>query len=284
MSIFTRDVALKKTLQDYCDSRDKVRSMYAHGIKALQDAQEISKGVLEYGIGGYIMPRDSESEVLRRIDASYWRAALDLTKLSTIMDATAMKQFRDALDTKDMPDFTMDSVQATFLEMFQKRDEMFGRGCWEVFRKIKPGRWVSNDKEPFKIGTGRIVMSFWMESRVWCDYPRLNYSNRDTVNDVDRIFRVLDGKPPNPGGLESALNGFFKDNPTEAFENEYFRVRGFANGNAHIWFLRHDLVDKLNSVIADYCGGNALADATENTHHRPRPTERYEPGVPHGSV
>ena len=278
------NVALKKTLQDYCDSRDKVRSMYAHGIKALRDSQELSKQVLEYGIGGYIMPRDSRDEVLRRIDASYWRAALNLTKLSTIMDATAMTKFQNALDTKDMPDFTMDAVQATFLEMYQNRDEMFGRGCWEVMRKIKPGRYVSNDKEIFGIGKGRIVLGYWFESRVWCEYPRCNYSMRDTINDVDRIFRVLDGKQPNPSGLESELNGFFKEHPTEAFENDYFRVRGFANGNAHIWFLRHDLVDKLNDVIADYCGGNALADGTERTRHTPRQTEPMTGPARHGSI
>ena len=283
MSLHT-NLALKKNLLDYCDSRDAVRSMYSHGVKALRDSIELSKQVIEYGIGGYVMPRDSEEEVLRRIDANYWRAALNLTKLSTIMDATAMTKFQNALDTKDMPDFTMESVEATFLEMYQKRDEMFGRGCWEVMRKIKPGRYVSNDREPFGIGKGRIVLEFWFESSQWNHYPRTNYSMRDTINDVDRIFRVLDGKQPNPQGLESELNGFFKDHPDERFENEYFMVRAFANGNAHIWFRRHDLVDKLNDVIAAYCGGNALPDASERTFHKQRPTERYEAGVPHGSV
>lgn len=279
-----QSLALKKTLLDYCDSRDEVRSMYKHGIKALRDSIEQSKKVIEYGIGGYVMPRDSEEEVLRRIDANYWRAALNLTKLSTIMDATAMTKFQNALDTKEMPDFTMQAVESTFLEMYQNRDEMFGRGCWEVMRKIKPGRYVSNDKEPFGIPKGRIVLTMWFESSKWNNYPRVNYSMRDTINDVDRIFRVLDGKQPNPQGFESELNGFFKENPDERFENEYFRVRGFANGNAHIWFRRGDLVDKVNDVIAKYCGGNAIPDATQHTRHQQRPAERYEPGVPHGSV
>jgi hypothetical protein len=280
----SHDVALKKTLEDYCESRDAVRSLYAHGRKALHGAESLARETIQYGISGSSQPRDSEDEVNRSIDASYWRAALDLTKLSTIMDATAMTTFRNALGTREMPEFTIDTVQATFLEMFQNRDEMFGRGCWEVMRKIKPGRYVSNDKEVFGIPKGRIVLTFWFDSSKWTTVPRTNYSMHDTINDVDRIFRVLDGEPPNPSGFETELNQFFKEHPTDRFENEYFKVRAFANGNAHIWFRRGDLVDKLNDVIAAYCGGNALPDGTERTHHKQRPTSAYEGGVPHGSV
>lgn len=282
MSIRT-DVALKKTLGEYCDARDKVREMYKHGCKALRDAESMMRESIPYGISGYAQPRDSESEVLRRIDAQFWRHALDLTKLSTIMDAKAMQQFRNELETDKMPEFTLESVQATFLDMYQSRDEMFGRGCWEVFRSIKPGRYVSNDKEPYKIpANARVILGFWFESN-WSKGRRVNYSRTDTVNDVDRIFRVLDGKEPNPRGFESELNAFFAKHPDEMFENEYYRVRCFANGNAHIWFIREDLVDKLNKTIAEYCGPG-LPDTSQHTHHRPRPTSDYEAGVRAGSL
>ena len=282
MSIM-RDVALKKTLQDYCDNRDAVRNLYAHGRKAISDAEKLANETLRYGITGNAHPRDSIEEVFRSMDGRYWADALDLTKLSTIMDAKAMKVFRDSLGTKEMPEFTMDNVEATFLEMYQSRDEMFSRGCWEVFRSIKPGRWVSNDKEPYSIPKGRIVLEWWFESSKWSTYPRTNYSKSDTIKDVDRIFRVLDGKQPHPRGFESELNDFFKNNPTDRFENEYFKVRAFANGNAHIWFRRGDLVDKLNGVIAEYCGP-ALPDVGQSSRHTNRPTSAYEGAVPHGSV
>lgn len=278
------NLALKKTLEDYCDARDAVRSLYEHGIKAIQDSCELAKQTLPHGISGYCMPRDSIGEVFTRIDSSYWNTALDLTKLSTIMDAKAMKQFRDSLGTKDMPEFTIDNVQATFLDMFQKRDEMFARGCWEVFRAIQPGQYVSNDRDPYGIpANARLILSYWFENN-YSDGRRVRYHKSDTINDVDRIFRVLDGKLPNDRGLESELNGFFAKHPEEMFENEYFKVRAFKNHNGHIWFKRADLVDKVNDQIARYCGGNALPDVSQNKHHRPRPTERYEAGVPHGSV
>lgn len=270
------DLALKKTLQDYCDNRDAVRAMYDHGLKALKDAEALCKTVLRYGMSGYCQPRDSREQVFTQLDGRYWTDALDLTKLSTIMDAKSMKQFRDSLGTKDMPDFTMDNVESTFISMFQQKDEMFARGCWEVFRSINPGKYVSNDKEPYGIPANkRLIMSYWFSPN-YSSGRRVCHHRTDTINDVDRIFRVLDGKQPNPRGFESELNEFLGKTPDEMFENEYFRVRAFANQNGHIWFKRADLVDKLNDQIALHCGP-ALPDVGEYKHHKPRPTSNMTP-------
>jgi predicted RNA methylase len=51
----------------------------------------------------------------------------------------------------------------------------------------------------------------------------------------------------------------------KAFEasSDYFRVKAFKNGNLHVWFLRDDLVEKVNQLLADYYGA-ALGDASED--------------------
>jgi hypothetical protein len=37
-------------------------------------------------------------------------------------------------------------------------------------------------------------------------------------------------------------------------DGAYFKVRAFKNGNAHLWFTRDDLVEKVNKLLADYYG------------------------------
>ncbi|PZR92311.1 MAG: hypothetical protein DI537_14095 [Stutzerimonas stutzeri] len=37
-------------------------------------------------------------------------------------------------------------------------------------------------------------------------------------------------------------------------DTEYFKIRGFKNGNAHLWFQRDDLVVKVNKLLGEYYG------------------------------
>ena len=67
--------------------------------------------------------------------------------------------------------------------------------------------------------------------------------------------------PYEQGGLATALNQHYDKGNDEPFVNELFKIRCFGNGNSHIWFLRQDVLDKVNQTIADYCDGNAIPDA-----------------------
>ncbi|WP_299940024.1 class I SAM-dependent methyltransferase [uncultured Nitratireductor sp.] len=44
-------------------------------------------------------------------------------------------------------------------------------------------------------------------------------------------------------------------NPKQSeHEGQFFRIRIFKNGNAHLWFTRKDLLEKVNKILADYYG------------------------------
>jgi hypothetical protein len=69
---------------------------------------------------------------------------------------------------------------------------------------------------------------------------------------------LLDGKPipDNRSDITTRLMEHIRDNPAEdVYEDEFFRVRYFQKGTAHLTFKRLDLVERMNDIIAKHYPG-----------------------------
>ncbi|WP_196518336.1 DUF4942 domain-containing protein [Halomonas sp. PA16-9] len=79
--------------------------------------------------------------------------------------------------------------------------------------------------------------------------------------------RALTGAPRRapelPPGGEPQGRPVGRGERTGELETDWLRCRWFANGNLHLWLKREDHIDRINALIADYCGA-ALA----HDHHR----------------
>lgn len=213
---------------------------------------------------------DKSLEVYRKqLDASVWVHLLERVGVEQIMDKTAKGELQASL-LAEVPEISAENVSATIEHLFSQSDLIFKRGLATAFSKLDR-RFKSHDS--FKIGS-RIILTY-----VFNDWGSWHYSSRhgDTLMDIERVFAVLDGKTPNPGALVRAVDdsrGRGLDPRQSECVTEYFKIRGFKNGNAHVWFMRDDLVEKANQDLADYYGdviGDAMAkDATaEDLKHRP---------------
>lgn len=200
--------------------------------------------------------RDASLDAFRRqLDARVWVHVVGLTGMSDLMDRTAKEQLDQDL-CGDVPEFSEDAARQVFESLLGDAPLIFQRGLARTFSDLDR-RFKSHDG--FKIGS-RIILT-----RVFDERGSFSYHSRmrDTLADVERVFAVLDGVKPDPGALcraiaEDRRGGW---NPRQSVtETPYFRVRCFQNGNAHLWFLRDDLVDKANQVLADYYG-EVLPDA-----------------------
>lgn len=62
---------------------------------------------------------------------------------------------------------------------------------------------------------------------------------------------LLDGKPipDNRSDITTRLMAHIRDNPAE---DEFFRVRYFQKGTAHLTFKRLELVKRMNAIIAKH--------------------------------
>jgi len=255
MSVYT-DLIVPPTLEAVCRMRDEVLAKVAEGRRLMDEADEALMRHFRYaGLPGEAKPRMGMDETRRRVDASLWRMAFDMTGLMQVMDAEAKKKFFHQVE-KEAPPFTMETVRSTLLSVMQDAETMFARGLVNVFRGLSRDH-RTNTNEPFKINRRAILTS--MVQSNFSGGLTISYRSyaSETLNDIDRVFRVLDGQPHVARSLETAMNAAFSKG--EEFVGDYCRARAFMNGNLHLQFTRQDLLDKGNRIIHDYYKGVALA-------------------------
>lgn len=255
MSIFT-NVAVTTKLTDLLQAREDALRLIADARRLT----DLAKNLLSQ-YGPYLMPRgaelpDDEKRVQSELDCSMWRRAFDLTGFKQLMDAQAVAEFEKSLSSSPA-EFTDANVRATFIDLRLNASEMFRRGVFNVFRYLSDD-YRTNAVEPFRIGR-KVVMS-WMVGPSYRRGLCIKYGNSaDKLNDLDRVFKTLEGKSFQPRTLESAMNAAFEQ--CKVFEDDYYRAKAFKNGNLHLEFKRLDLLEKVNEEIAEFYAGGALPDA-----------------------
>lgn len=214
--------------------------------------------------------------VARRLaDAQVWASLVARTEMDHLMDKQAKDQLRaqmayvpervdphtgmlintDEIE-KGLPPVTVEAVEATLRGLVEDAGMIFARGVANAFTQLDR-RFRSHDG--FSIGARIILAGAFDQFGSWSYYR----NQRDILIDVERVFLVLGGRGPRAayagivGAVEAARKaqglGWGRVARTDV-EGEFFRVRIFKNGNAHLWFTRKDLVAKVNQVLADYYG------------------------------
>jgi len=195
---------------------------------------------------------DAYLATARRImDVDAWAHVVTITDLERLMDRQAKDELRRQLQ-ENPPEFTVENVTATLEQFALDAGMIFRRGVARCFSDLDR-RFRSHDG--WKIGSRIILTGCFNDWGSW-NYRR---NERDTIQDIERAFMVLDGRQPPAtyAGLvakveEDRRGG--RDARQSLTETEFFKVRGFKNGNAHIWFKRDDLLAKVNQLLGEYYG------------------------------
>jgi len=247
VSVFDTFVAKRQTLVDFCNHRAGIVKLLAEHDAHFQLIQAEMKKFYQYGMPRSAEPFGQLDDSIKELDRMYWRQSFDHTGLMQLLDAQSKKKFDQDLQANP-PAFTIENVQSSFVDLAQNAGKMFDDGVINVFRRL-PGCYKSNDD--FKIGP-KIVMSWMVESR-WSRGLQLRYgAGEDEINDVDRVFKTLDGKKYVERSLSCAMNTAIQDGGF--YEDEYFAAKAYKNGNLHLRFKRADLVEKVNLIIAKRYG------------------------------
>jgi len=203
--------------------------------------------------------------VTKGVDRSVWAHLIASTGLDKLMDRAERDAFRDALE-KDPPPATAENCFATMERLLGESDLIFKRGIATAFSRLDR-RFRSHDG--FKVGA-RMVLSHAFSEGSWNHYSK----HDETLIDVERAFCQLDSKPQPErmggivGAVDEARRGLGWGNHAFRAENDYFRVEAYKNGNAHLWFKRKDLVQRVNQLLADYYGAavGASPDVADVKH------------------
>jgi hypothetical protein len=181
----------------------------------------------------------------RQLDASVWTYLYEETGIREMMDATAARDFDRSL-REEVPEVTAANLRATFETLFGNADLIFARGLAVAFARLDR-RFKSHDA--FKRGSRMII------DRAFSEYSgNFNRSWAEETNiDVERVFAKLDGGTPAGRGLIQEIDACRPGyGPQQSVtESSYFRIRGFKNGNAHLWATRDIVRDRRKRLPSD---------------------------------
>ncbi|WP_206245860.1 DUF4942 domain-containing protein [Novosphingobium terrae] len=210
------------------------------------------------------------------VDRLCWRNLMDTLGFDQLLDRQAREEFRNSLNKSPIP-FTAENAAATFGNIWENRRALFLRGIANTFSNLDR-RFRSHDG--FKIGS-RLILDGSLEEggSSWKHYER-----RDTLRDVERVFRELEGKEPlsEAISISSLVTRASKMPRPHVIEGEYFRIRLFSNGNLHLWFERKDLLEQVNKLLAEYYG-EAIGDSYTTTEADDAPEFHLTPAKNFGA-
>lgn len=256
MSILDNNIALRRTVEDYAEARDEAIASY---ISAHRQIERMKADLAK--LGDLLCPYNARFELepedfTKALDQRLWQLVFDKTEIPRYMDAKARADFNRSLEHDPVP-FTVENVRSTLVSAASQVDEMFARGLYELFCS-RASHLTTNSREPFKLPR-KIIWSYMVASE-WVRWNglRISHAVEPKINDLDRVLRTLAGEDFTPHSLSTKINSAWQTGDT--FEDDLLKVRGFRNGNIHVWIKRQDVIDKANRVIAEYAGPALAAD------------------------
>ena len=248
----------RMTVEQQIEHRRRCLVLVDQALTALREADELFR-VATGNAHGFLLLCSSEHRrlsfperhssfleaVTKRFDRDAWLYLMEATGLRALMDHEAVESFRKALET-DPPALDGDAVGATFKQFYEDREKTFRRGIVNVFKGLVRPKYRSHDS--FKIGRRVILTGALSEVSRYV-------KRRSELADIERIFYVVDHQPlPDPQYDAAARIHMAQSKHETRCQTDYFELRWFDNGNVHVWFTRPDLVDRVNTLIADHYG------------------------------
>jgi hypothetical protein len=242
------------SIDAFLAKRDAINERVRNAAKLMGEATDIASTLI--GERPYVLRVetrhhrnfvDEVETVCKGVDAKLWAYLLDQSGLRSFLDATARKQWDDAITKLEVPALTVDNINATFSTLHQGRQAMFERGICELFRRLS---WDYKTNCPRRLGK-RVILRGVVDPS-WSDRP--SHGGCDVLEDLLRVMTIL-GNKPEPDHRSSAWRKLsdarWPGSGVFTFE-DCFSVRGFKNGNAHVTFLNVELVEAMNRIIAKH--------------------------------
>jgi hypothetical protein len=250
------DIVIRQTIASIVDARATALSEY-QGM--MQCAERVKKTLAQ--TGPYLCPYfdhnlSTAKEFTRELDARLWRHAFALTGLDQFFDAKARREFDESIE-RSPPAFTEENARSALLSAAADADKMFVRGLVEVFLRLSKQHRTNTDA-PFEIGR-KVILGYAVDAAYTGGLRLRHHYGESQINDIDRVMKILDGREFKANEVHNAVNQAF--GKMEPYEDDFYKMRGYASGTLHLTFKRADLLAKANRMIGDYYHGRALANA-----------------------
>lgn len=242
------DIIKRETFTAIVAQVEKSKQDFSKAIDILEKTQKELCGVLGEWRSNILDHSINKDKCLSKIKENAWSFLLER---SGVFEFCSIKQ-RDEIsnqmrDEKNLPDFTLDNIQAWFESYSLNIDKLFEDSIKEIFDWLRPWKhdgYRTNNREII----GRKVIKTSMFENVWNDKMSLVYYNDKYIQALDNVFHLMDGKGISkyPGNLVTAIKEACSRN-VNFCETEYFSVKWYKKGTMHLEFKKMDLLDKVNA-------------------------------------
>ncbi|WP_447879961.1 DUF4942 domain-containing protein [Serratia fonticola] len=192
--------------------------------------------------------------ITRNLDRDIWRDLMKKSGMLSVMDAKARDQWYRSLEGDNIPAISEESIYGTFEQLHRDKGEVFERGVINVFKSLS---WHYKTNSPCHFGK-KIIVTNLVSYNQWGFSLEHNY-RRDQLADLERMLHLLDGKaiPDNRSDLTTRLYEHITANRqrAEVYEDEYFSIKYFMKGSAHIVLKKPELINRMNDIVAKYYPG-----------------------------
>ena len=223
----------------------------AGGFGALSNYAENGR---HYGPARASLANEEGRDVVRTaLDAQGWRHLLNESGIRSFMSAKKRSEWDEAIGNLKVPPLNRETIAGTFADLYENRGAMLEQGVVEVFRRLS-WNYKTNRPEAFgkKIIRAHAVQGGWP-----------SHSFGDELDDLLRIMFKVDGRAEADHRRGSYSHLFEAIRAKKDYADDYVSVKIYRHaGTAHITFLRPDLVERLNGILAKHYG-NALPPARD---------------------
>ncbi|ENA3446073.1 DUF4942 domain-containing protein [Yersinia enterocolitica] len=210
----------------------------------------------DFRCGSWLMEKaEAAMKVITcNLDRSIWRDLMLKSGMLSLMDAQARDQWYRNLEGDNIPAISEANILSTFEQLHQQKDEVFERGVINLFKGLS---WHFKTNSPCQFGK-KIIISNLVSCNQWGFTLNHGY-RRDQLADLERMLHLLDGKaiPDNRGDVTNRLYEHIRANPhiAKVYEDDYFSIKYFMKGSAHLKFRKPELIDKMNAIVAKHYPG-----------------------------
>ncbi len=185
---------------------------------------------------------------IRGLDFLAWRHLFKVVGYERFLDAKGRDELNKQLYGGEFEPLTEATARSTFSALYENKDTVLKEGVVRMFQHL------SRD---YKTNTPRMFGPKLVVKNV-C---HLSYTGRieeggqtgrrgEELDDLLRFMNLMDGRSDDQV-FRFWLSSELLLSQSGAYEHDFFQVKCFKNGNAHLTFKRMDLVEKLNRILAE---------------------------------
>lgn len=227
-------------------------------LEALQPYYEKAKSLL------CSRGRDSCDSVdwettFNKLQKNAWNDVFIKTNLYQLMSVADAEKIQKALWNDEpcqkigLPSFTVENVIAFMDAKTAQMPDMFASKVEEVYKILRPRNYyqLKTNATSLLEGIGKKVILSYMFEPNYSGGLRISYRKEQELNAIQAVFWLFDGKGV-PAHEEKLYHKLYGSQRAESYEDEYFRIKGYINGNMHLEFKRMDIVGKIMMNIKEH--------------------------------